>query len=44
MKTFKQFFSRFDDPRPARAYIEVSKWPKGFHIGIEATDHISEVS
>jgi len=38
------FFSLFDDSRPARACFEVSKSPKGVDIGIEAIDHISEVS
>ena len=36
--------SLFDDRRPARASIAVSKSSKGVHIGIEAIDHISEVS
>ena len=36
--------SLFDDSRPARACIEVSNSSKGVHIGIEAIDHISEVS
>ena len=36
--------SLFDDSRTARACIEVSKSSKGVHIGIEAIDHISEVS
>ena len=36
-----QFFSRLDDPRPARACIEVSKSSKGVDIGIEAVDQIS---
>ena len=36
--------SLFDDSRTTRACIEVSKSSKGVHIGIEAIDHISEVS
>ena len=41
---FMTNLSRFDDSRPARTFIEVSKSSKGVHIGIEAIDHISEVS
>ena len=41
---FMKILSRFDDSRPARACIEVSKSSKGVDIGIEAIDHISEVS
>ena len=36
--------SRFDDSRPARECIEVSKSSKGVDIGIEAIDQISEES
>ena len=37
-----KYFGRFDDSRPARACIEVSKSSKGVDIGIEAIDQISE--
>ena len=39
-----QFFSRFDDSRPATAYIKVNKSSKGVDIGIEAIAQISELS
>jgi len=41
---FMTIFSRFDDSRPARACLEVSKSSKGVDIGIEAIENISEVS
>ena len=44
VKILWKFFGRFDDSRPARACIEVSKSLKGVDMLIEAIDQISEVS
>jgi hypothetical protein len=41
---FMTIFSRFDDSRPARALIELSKSSKEVDIGIEAIDQIYEES